>query len=208
VFGLVCLFYWFRVGEITQGSLEYLYSRSPLCKIVTLKNTKPITCINVGEITQGSICINSRSPLYETGIFFYFKCSKFTFVILHILWFRICDLWILPFMHFDHFVVFGTPEVCHGGVVMHSGWVPPILYIYSLGHFLTTKGALIDGDGYPPKNPKKGSKNHSKMINFHSNLVSKKCQKTCFLMANRTFSLKLITIDQKVTKNHQKLTHI
>jgi len=27
----------------------------------------------------------------------------------------------------------------------------PIMYIYSLRHFLTTKGALIDGDGYPPK---------------------------------------------------------
>jgi len=27
-------------------------------------------------------------------------------------------------------------------------------------------------------------------------------------MANRTFSLKLITIDQKVTKNHQKLINI
>jgi len=38
------------------------------------------------------------------------------------------------------------------------------LYIYSLRHFLTTKGALIDGDGYPPKNPKKGSKKVTKMI--------------------------------------------
>jgi len=32
------------------------------------------------------------------------------------------------------------------------------MYIYSLGHFLTTKGALIDGDGYPPKNPKNDPK--------------------------------------------------
>jgi len=46
------------------------------------------------------------------------------------------------------------------------GYATPILYIYSLGHFLTTKGALIDGDGYPPKNPKKGSKNDQKMIKF------------------------------------------
>jgi len=37
------------------------------------------------------------------------------------------------------------------------------MYIYSLRHFLTTKGALIDGDGYPPKNPKKGSKKGSKI---------------------------------------------
>jgi len=39
---------------------------------------------------------------------------------------------------------------------------PYTMYIYSLGHFLTTKGALIDGDGYPPKNPKKGSKKGQK----------------------------------------------
>jgi len=38
------------------------------------------------------------------------------------------------------------------------------MYIYSLRHFLTTKGALIDGDGYPPKNPKKGSKKVSKKM--------------------------------------------
>jgi len=36
--------------------------------------------------------------------------------------------------------------------------------IYSLGHFLTTKGALIDGDGYPPENPKKGSKKVIKTV--------------------------------------------
>ena len=40
----------------------------------------------------------------------------------------------------------------------------PILYIYSLGHFLTTKGALIDGDGYPPKNPKNDPKKVTKMM--------------------------------------------
>jgi len=59
---------------------------------------------------------------------------------------------------------FGAPEVCRGGVDMHSGWVPPILYIYSLRHFLTTKGALIDGDGYPPKNPKNDPKKVTKMM--------------------------------------------
>jgi len=37
------------------------------------------------------------------------------------------------------------------------------MYIYSLRHFLTTKGALIDGDGYPPKNPKNDPKNDPKM---------------------------------------------
>ena len=42
----------------------------------------------------------------------------------------------------------------------------PILYIYSLKHFLTTKGALIEGDGYPPKNPKNDPKNELKMSDF------------------------------------------
>ena len=37
------------------------------------------------------------------------------------------------------------------GVGYGKGMPSPIMYIYSLGHFLTTKGALIDGDGYPPK---------------------------------------------------------
>ena len=55
----------------------------------------------------------------------------------------------------------------HGGDVgYHSGRVPYYMYIYSLGHFLTTKGALIDGDGYPPKNPKKGQKSVKKVSIF------------------------------------------
>ena len=58
-----------------------------------------------------------------------------------------------------------------------DGWfvATPILYIYSLRHFLTTKGALIDGDAYPPKTPKKGSKNGQKLIKFRSKKQSKKC---------------------------------
>jgi len=38
-----------------------------------------------------------------------------------------------------------------------------------------------------------------------SNLVSKNDQKVCFLMAKSSFSLKLIKLDQKVTKNDQNL---
>jgi len=45
-------------------------------------------------------------------------------------------------------------NVYHSGRVCHV-MATPILYIYSLGHFLTTKGALIDGDAYPPKNDQK-----------------------------------------------------
>jgi len=38
--------------------------------------------------------------------------------------------------------------------------LPAILCIYSLGHFLTTKGALIDGVAVSPKTPKNDPKNH------------------------------------------------
>jgi len=51
----------------------------------------------------------------------------------------------------------------------------PILYIYSLGHFLTTKGALIDGDGYPPKNPKNDPKMTPFLIKNEVKKQSKKC---------------------------------
>jgi len=82
-------------------------------------------------------------------------------------------------------------------------WPPhPILYIYSLRHFLTTKGALIDGDGYPPKNPKNDPKNHSKMTNFSWNLRSKNDQKQWFLMAKSTFSLKSLKNHPNWSKNH------
>jgi len=82
------------------------------------------------------------------------------------------------------------------------------MYIYSLGHFLTTKGALIDGDGYPPKNPKKGSKKVSKWVKNWSKLTSKNTQKWWFLMAKSSFSSKITQLDKKVTKNDQKLTQI
>ena len=73
---------------------------------------------------------------------------------------------------------------------------------------MTTKGALIDGDGYPPKMPKNDPKNHPKTVKNHSNLVSKKCQKTCFLMAKSSFSPFFTQLRQKVTKNDQKLIKI
>jgi len=53
-------------------------------------------------------------------------------------------------LHFDPILVtFLGHQFSHGlsGVVWYTGRSgTPILYIYSLGHFLTTKGALIDGD--------------------------------------------------------------
>jgi len=90
-------------------------------------------------------------------------------------------------------------------VIYHRGGWPHYMYIYSLRHFLTTKGALIDGDGYPPKNPKNDPKKVTNLINFRWNLRSKKWQKTCFLMAKSSFSLKSVIIDKKMSKNDQKL---
>jgi len=41
---------------------------------------------------------------------------------------------------------------------------PYTMYIYSLGHFLTTKGALIDGDWGGSKNYPKTQKSDQKLI--------------------------------------------
>jgi len=105
-----------------------------------------------------------------------------------VLWFCICGLWFYAFWRFEHFGHF-TKVGPHGVMCIFIGvGLTPILYIYSLRHFLTTKGALIDGDGYPPKNPKNDPKNHSKMIKIWLKLMSKNDQKQCFLMAKSSFS--------------------
>ena len=46
------------------------------------------------------------------------------------------------------------------------------------------------------------------MTKIWSKLSQKSGQKTRFLMANHSFSLKLIIINKKMTKNDQKLTNI
>ena len=96
------------------------------------------------------------------------------------------------------YCVFSLIETCilamgawaYDTMMRAQGWwyhPSPILYIYSLGHFLTTKGALIDGDGYPPKNPKKGSKKGQNLIKNWLKLRQKNTQKRWFLMWKRTF---------------------
>jgi len=108
-------------------------------------------------------------------------------------------------VHFEGAIIFvGLLVVGYDDTVARGYY----MYIYSLRHFLTTKGALIDGDGYPPKNPKNDPKKSLKYVKIWSKLTSKKCQKTRFLMAKSTFSLKMIKIDQNVIKNEWKLTHI
>jgi len=49
------------------------------------------------------------------------------------------------------------------------------MYIYSLGHFLTTKGALIDGDWGGSKNCPKTQKSDQKFIKIIK--ISKKVTK-------------------------------
>ena len=125
-------------------------------------------------------------PLWTGIIFYAFWWWSF---LIHFM-FCILKLCILTFYAFEHFWGFVVPEVCHGDVVCHSGWASPILYIYSLGHFLTTKGALIDGDGYPPKSDQNDPKKVTKIIKNWLKMMSKKCQKVCFLMAKSSFSVK------------------
>jgi len=112
---------------------------------------------------------------------------------------------ILAFMHFDHFWVLSFARACWWGTYYHRGGWPPILYIYSLGHFLTTKGALIDGDGYPPKSDQNDPKKVTKMSENWSKFESKKWQKSRFLMGKSTFSLKFTQLTWKSLKNDQKL---
>jgi len=83
------------------------------------------------------------------------------------------------------------------------------MYIYSLGHFLTTKGALIDGDVTPPLPPlkwvKKGDKNSQNLIKIEVKKVSKN---TILNVKSHIFT-EIDTIDiknsKKVTKNDHKL---
>jgi len=120
---------------------------------------------------------NSRSPLSETGtsfvgVFFpHFvsdvgEITQGSFVVILVLHPVFCAT--LNWGHLARVTIYtGLGDVLASPT--------PILYIYSLGHFLTTKGALIDGDAYPPKTPKKGSKNGQKLIKFRSKKQSKKC---------------------------------
>jgi len=103
-------------------------------------------------------------------------------------------------------VILRHPKLGHlWGILIYTGlrdgWSchPSYMYIYSLGHFLTTKGALIDGDAYPPKVTKKGSKKGQKMIKFEVKNESK----NTILNGKIDF---FTTIDKKGSKNDQKST--
>jgi len=117
----------------------------------------------------------------------------------------------MPIFEIPHFSAFWWFAIytmgCVAYVGSHSG-LAYYMYIYSLRHFLTTKGALIDGDGYPPKNPKNDPKKVTKKTKNWSKLTSNFTQKSRFLMAKSSFSSKSVIIDQKTVKNHQKLSNI
>jgi len=66
---------------------------------------------------------------------------------------------VLPFCAFLAFSLNGAPG---DTVLYHRGGWPLYICIYSLRHFLTTKGALIDGDAYPPLPPLKWPQKQSK----------------------------------------------
>ena len=180
----------FCVGEIHRGGIIYTLVLPSVMGLFFV-----VVCLSRfrwrGD-SQGRRYIYSRSPLFEPDLFFVL-CSHFCSRCrgdshgAEILILSFSPLWteILSIFEGVHFSVFwglSFIRACWWGAYYHRGGWPPILYIYSLRHFLTTKGALIDGDGYPPKNPQNGSKKGDKLIKNHSNLMSKIDQKTRFLM--------------------------
>jgi len=125
------------------------------------------------------------------------------------LWTEILNIWWkCHFAHFEHFVHFTNWGPRWVWWYITGVGYPYTMYIYSLRHFLTTKGALIDGDGYPPKNPKNDPKKVTKMTKNWLKLSQKKCQKVWFLMAKSSFSLFFIQLTQKSLKIDQKSSNI
>ena len=155
-----------------------------------------------GRFTGEEVFINSHSPLYETEILIFIFCWNF---ILCILTFCVCDLSFCAFWRFAHFRHF-TKVGPHGVMCIFIGvGLTPIIYIYSLRHFLTTKGALIDGDGYPPLPPLKWPQKWPKIDQNSLKFSDKKWSKTVFLNGKSHFFTK-ITLDD--TKNSQKWSKI
>ena len=79
-----------------------------------------------GDTQERSIILNSHSPLSEPNYVFFLPP----------------DFNPILCAFFGHHFFHGLSTV-----VWYTQWRGPYyMYIYSLGHFLTTKGALIDGD--------------------------------------------------------------
>ena len=91
-------------------------------------------------------------------------------------------------MHFVGFHLLGP----HGEVMNNIGVADPTtMYIYSLGHFLTTKGALIDGDVTPPLPPLKWVKKGVKIERNLTKIETKKHSKTAILNGKIDFFIKI-----------------
>jgi len=193
----------FHVGENTQVGEYIINSRSPLSEPEYQKCM--LRPIHVGEIHRVALVYTSVLPSVISGIVFVFSDFWFVQMTGRFTCRRIFNsrspLYEPENTRFCEYPVFAHFGMCHWNgapgddVIIAYGVGTPYMYIYSLRHFLTTKGALIDGDGYPPKMPKNDPKNHSKITKIWSKLMSKNDQKWWFLMAKSSFSLNLITID-------------
>jgi len=107
-------------------------------------------------------------------------------------------------VHFVGFHLLGP----HGEVMNNIGVADPTtMYIYSLGHFLTTKGALIDGDVTPPLPPLKWVKKGSKIDQKLMKMEVKNHSKIMILNVKINFSTKIDIIDMKNSEKSSKLDH-
>jgi len=101
--------------------------------------------------------------------------------------------------------------VCHllgpqvSMVIYHRGGWPHYMYIYSLRHFLTTKGALIDGDGYLPLPPLKWPQNDHFFDQFSLKFSVKNVSKNMILNGKSHFFTKINSIDIKITQKWWKI---
>jgi len=178
-----------RRGELFNTLVLPSLNRNSFCEFF-------LFCLCRGDYTGEEVDLYSRSPLSFIGLVFVFLCflcfmsGRFTVEYLIIIQLSFSPLWTdfftillgsllwAIFVHFydDHFC--HDPRLC---VVYHSSPRACIMYIYSLGHFLTTKGALIDGDWggvknchFSPKWPKKVTRNHEKVMKNSVKKWSKK----------------------------------
>jgi len=153
---VVGLFFVIHVGEIHRVAVKYTLVLPSVYLLIYIHVSK---VKDVGEIHRSeyvivyTLVLPSMNRKNSCGLCFNFTCrgdsqeSKFLTsrsppVILS----------IMGFEHFEHFTNLG-PQVMTWYIIGVA--VPLYICIYSLRHFLTTKGALIDGDGYPPLPPLK-----------------------------------------------------
>jgi len=167
VFICVVLDLWFCCRGDYTGERRYLYSRSPLCTFLLLFVLILACWSRCRGDSQGRRYLYSRSPLSELEFLYFFTVVCFDNMSGRFTGERsILSTLVLPsmkpelsiFKHhdltpiFDHFFGASFLPWSIGCGVVYTVARATICYIYSLGHFLTTKGALIDGDWGGVKN--------------------------------------------------------